>query len=337
MKNICKQNKAITLVSIVITIIALLILSGVAIQTVIGDSGLINKAGTAKAETEKAQIMKIIQVELLKSYDHYGNLDIIDLKNNLKNIKKLDIKFPEDVNTFPLKVEIGKYNIKISSDGKLKYILPEAVEYTELKIGDYISNYPVYYNNVKSDGETEGSIPQDKYNGWRIVDIDLENETVKLVSAGIPLSFYHDWKTAVSVENLTTKFFSTSIANKKEANHFNESGFKISETSEETISDINAIKELFNNDYTDTYKEGESAEYTDAVLKETFTNSDVIGQPKVQALTIEVIHYVDSESVKKNDLVGIPNKSSGYSRTILGSAVRNKSHKINRSRFWTIS
>ena len=54
MKRIQKKEKGITLIALVVTIVVLLILAGVSINLVIGQNGLIKKAGDAKDATEQA-------------------------------------------------------------------------------------------------------------------------------------------------------------------------------------------------------------------------------------------------------------------------------------------
>ena len=56
MKNMLNKNKGITLIALVITIIVLLILAGVAIATLTGENGLLNRATDAKTNTDNAQI-----------------------------------------------------------------------------------------------------------------------------------------------------------------------------------------------------------------------------------------------------------------------------------------
>ena len=48
-----KKNKGITLIALVITIIVLLILAGVTINTLFGQNGIMQKANKAKIENEK--------------------------------------------------------------------------------------------------------------------------------------------------------------------------------------------------------------------------------------------------------------------------------------------
>ena len=56
-----KDNKGITLIALVITVIILLILAAVSVTTLTGENGLINKAATAKENTESAQETEILQ------------------------------------------------------------------------------------------------------------------------------------------------------------------------------------------------------------------------------------------------------------------------------------
>ena len=59
-----KDNKGITLIALVITIIVLLILAGVSIAMLTGDNGLLTKASTAKTTTEKAGKVEEVNIAL---------------------------------------------------------------------------------------------------------------------------------------------------------------------------------------------------------------------------------------------------------------------------------
>ena len=50
------QNKGITLIALVITIIVLLILAAISIATLTGDNGILTKANEAKDETRGASV-----------------------------------------------------------------------------------------------------------------------------------------------------------------------------------------------------------------------------------------------------------------------------------------
>ena len=70
-----KNNKAITLLALVITIIIMLLLAAVAIQMTFGENGLIVKATQAKAEQAKAELYDIAKLE-------YLNLKTKAIENN---------------------------------------------------------------------------------------------------------------------------------------------------------------------------------------------------------------------------------------------------------------
>ena len=57
-----RRNKGITLIALVITIVVLLILAGIAITTLAGDNGIVNKASTASEETKKKEYEEILKI-----------------------------------------------------------------------------------------------------------------------------------------------------------------------------------------------------------------------------------------------------------------------------------
>ena len=103
-----------------------------------------------------------------------------------------------------------------------------------MQIGDYV-NYPVYYDNVN--GST--------LKGWRVIskNIDLDGNpspgTVNLVSAGVPLTYYHKNSTSTSVNNLTVKFLETPFTGNDDYT-YRKNGFLPNAT----------LTEIFTNKYT---------------------------------------------------------------------------------------
>lgn len=59
-----KNEKGITLIALVITIIVLLILAGVTIAMLTGNNGILTKATTAVSDTEKATAEEAIKMEV---------------------------------------------------------------------------------------------------------------------------------------------------------------------------------------------------------------------------------------------------------------------------------
>ena len=92
----------------------------------------------------------------------------------------------------------------------------------KVKIGDYV-NYPVSYENALGQNLT----------GWRVLSIDQAAGTVKLISTGTPLTYYHPNNTdasAASIKALTEDFLQT--------------GFSASIS---TVEDYKFVKSGFNN------------------------------------------------------------------------------------------
>ena len=91
------KEAGITLISLVITIIVLLILAGVSIATLTGDNGILTKAQTAKAETEKASEEEQIQLAAL---------------NAAMNTEKYDYEVEDGIMFFkrPLKTKLNHLN-----------------------------------------------------------------------------------------------------------------------------------------------------------------------------------------------------------------------------------
>ena len=77
-----KEQKGITLIALVITIIVLLILAGVSIAMLTGQNGILTKATTSKTETAKAEVMERINMELNAVYADVLSGDITALEDD---------------------------------------------------------------------------------------------------------------------------------------------------------------------------------------------------------------------------------------------------------------
>ena len=62
------NNKGITLIALVITIIVLLILAGVSIAMLTGDNGILTQANKAKDDTAKAEIAEKVNMAIQSAY-----------------------------------------------------------------------------------------------------------------------------------------------------------------------------------------------------------------------------------------------------------------------------
>ena len=84
-----KNNKAITLIALVITIVVLLILAAIALNLILGDNGIIKKAKDAAIMEKKAQYIEEIQMEIVdESLERLQNpkeeLFIVSLQRRLQ-------------------------------------------------------------------------------------------------------------------------------------------------------------------------------------------------------------------------------------------------------------
>ena len=107
------NNKGITLVALVITIIILLILAGVSIATLTGDNGLLNKAKEAKIATEIASIKEEIQTDILSEQaGNNGNISDDTLTKILEKYGELSDE--ENLKDKTLTTTKGNHKIKVS-------------------------------------------------------------------------------------------------------------------------------------------------------------------------------------------------------------------------------
>ena len=147
-----------------------------------------------------------------------------------------------------------------------------------VKVGDYV-NYPVYYDNVY----TSGTSYKSTYKGWRVIskDVDIDgNEavgTVNLVSAGVPLTYYHYDGSTTSVKNLAINFLTTSF-HASNNNQYRKTGFNPYQT----------LTQIFTNKYTATYANDTSVTYP-TYSSNTVTGTKPAGTLKVRAMTLKDI------------------------------------------------
>lgn len=165
-----------------------------------------------------------------------------------------------------------------------------------VSVGDYV-NYPVSYSNVSTDGGS-GYVAKSSYNGWRVIAVDGkgDNKYVRLVTAGIPMTYVHPATTSsgpTSVTALTTNFFSTAINSTATNYKFRRCGFVNSSGS--TITTISALKTLFTNNYTQTA--------SGIPIVKAMTKDDL---DSAWGSTTENATYLTS-----NDLLAIPTNTSG--------------------------
>ena len=122
-----KQEKGITLIALVITIVVLLILAGVSISLVLNNNGVISKAKDAKNSTEKGQAQDEVNLAInyLQIEDATSTLTREDKRKILEDeLRKISADSSVSISGDGFKIIHKKYeffvdkDLKISSSGK---------------------------------------------------------------------------------------------------------------------------------------------------------------------------------------------------------------------------
>ena len=125
MKNILKNKKGITLVSLVVTIILLLILAGVSIRTLGGENGLITKTKIAKEENLKSEYKEKLTIAKTEAIVEKGGQDIT-LDEYIEQIKADKIEGIKSIE----KITNEKASV-ITKEGYIFIITVNSIEYYE--------------------------------------------------------------------------------------------------------------------------------------------------------------------------------------------------------------
>lgn len=112
-----KNNKGITLISLVITIIVLLILAGISLQMLSGDNSIISRAREAKEQMIGSQNTELLNLKILESSFDGSTPDISVLIPKLQ-----EIGCTVSGESYPLSVELNGESYQINNDGTLENI-----------------------------------------------------------------------------------------------------------------------------------------------------------------------------------------------------------------------
>ena len=85
-----RNNKGITLIALVITIIVLLILAGVSIAMVTGQNGILNQASRAGAETQVAEAKELAGVQVSSLVAEYYEERYVHSNTSLAGTNNVD-------------------------------------------------------------------------------------------------------------------------------------------------------------------------------------------------------------------------------------------------------
>ena len=157
MKNFKRQNRAITLVSLVITIIILLILAGITIATLTGENGLFVRAQRAKIKSQLASAKEEVSLAIAaKISENYDNIDSITPKMVVNEINKKQGNnvYAENESSFQTNIVYPSNSHGIKE--KIIVTVNEKLEIVEVKTDTGITeNEPNKGNGGSSSGSSE--------------------------------------------------------------------------------------------------------------------------------------------------------------------------------------
>ena len=157
MKNFKRQNRAITLVSLVITIIILLILAGITIATLTGENGLFARAQRAKIKSQLASAKEEVSLAIAaKISENYDNIDSITPKMVVNEINKKQGNnvYAENESSFQTNIVYPSNSHGIKE--KIIVTVNEKLEIVEVKTDTGITeNEPNKGNGGSSSGSSE--------------------------------------------------------------------------------------------------------------------------------------------------------------------------------------
>ena len=139
MKVNLKQEKGITLIALVITIVVLLILAGVTIAMLTGENGILGKATTAKSKNDESSVEEKIKLSVMYARmntngDTNINLDELEteLNKNFNNDVSIDKKGANEA--LPWKVTNNGYMFEITENGEVTRINGIALDKSNIKL-----------------------------------------------------------------------------------------------------------------------------------------------------------------------------------------------------------
>ena len=103
------NNKGITLIALVITIIVLLILAGVSIAMLTGQNGILTQASTSKDKTAAAEVAERVNIELNAQLSHAMAGESFDTVEKIK----------ANIGTLPTGYEITDAHVAINAGSSL--------------------------------------------------------------------------------------------------------------------------------------------------------------------------------------------------------------------------
>ena len=255
--DMIKNEKGITLVALAVTIIVLLILTGISL--IIAHNLIIDKAILASNKTIEALLQEQIEMAWVDVEASYW----IDIKNNpnkdkkeyfweefpkkLEDLEDLDnvtVNFENEITYINLKHKNKDYQFSVSKEGRVNYIV---LLKGNVKVGDYVE-YPIEYIDVYSKKQYT------TINGWRVIDDGVMQGTsgqVRLISSGIPAKWFYDCgqyeSSKNAVDDLINNFENLELLDSIDGSFIKGNAFNIETIAEKvTTISLNDLNNIYN-------------------------------------------------------------------------------------------
>ena len=141
-----KDQKGITLIALVITIIVLLILAGVAIAMLSGDNGILKRASESSIETAMATAREQVALEANNAIIEYSKATYVD-NNTTKNVQTY---VNDALKSTTFKAEVEKGAVTYTYDESTKKVTITSKDNTGYKSeGSVDANGKIEFTNTR--------------------------------------------------------------------------------------------------------------------------------------------------------------------------------------------
>ncbi len=176
MRRKTNENRGITLIALVVTIIIVVLLAGITISMLIGKNGILNRAAEAKEKTGKAGDIEYLQIEVNGILTKY-------YMDGAKNIEENEYILIELGKKEEITTNVGKGTVKYKGkEYEISEIKGETKEKTEIKANKLEA---ITISNVAKGSEEEELLKSDQVR--MIIKEQGEKESI----AVIPTGFYY--------------------------------------------------------------------------------------------------------------------------------------------------
>lgn len=225
--NLIINNKGITLIALVITIIVLLILAGVTIATLTGDNGILTQANKAKEKTEEASAEEKVKLEVAGSYGIDGKIDTNKLNKNLENVNGLTSGLP--IVSLPATVVVDGNEIMIGISGNVGAItrIPIGIETTKPYLPG--NDFTVVESNLDN-----GIVVTDGTNYWTWIEVPTDIYENTTYNGGIAPTGADDYD---AIETILNNYTGTLVSRGSYADVWYDSNGRTADNEEVDLND----------------------------------------------------------------------------------------------------